>query len=124
MPQVSNHYAAMPSMHFGYALWVCTALAGLLKGGPFQPRSRVGWRCMLAAVGLYPASVLFCIIVSADLACLLWLVCCSVKCRATISKLSSECQSVCRCACIHSLVQDNQTMQRVQNRNPQHVDRR
>ena len=63
--QVSNHYAAMPSMHFGYALWVCTALAGLLKGGPFQPRSRVGWRCMLAAVGLYPASVLFCIIVSA-----------------------------------------------------------
>ena len=62
--QVSNHYAAMPSMHFGYALWVCTALAGLLKGGPFQPRSRAGWRCMLAAVGLYPASVLFCIIVS------------------------------------------------------------
>jgi hypothetical protein len=61
---VSNHYAAMPSMHFGYALWVCTALAGLLKGGPFQPRSRAGWRCMLAAVGLYPASVLFCIIVS------------------------------------------------------------
>jgi hypothetical protein len=57
----------MPSMHFGYALWVCTALAGLLKGGPFQPRSRAGWRCMLAAVGLYPASVLFCIIVRLSL---------------------------------------------------------
>ena len=54
----------MPSMHFGYALWVCAALAGLLQGGPFQPRSWVGWRCVLAAVALYPASVLFCIIVS------------------------------------------------------------
>ncbi len=63
-PQVSNHYAAMPSMHFGYALWVCTALAGLLRGGPFHPRSVAGQRAMLALIGLYPASVLFCIIVS------------------------------------------------------------
>ena len=61
--QVSNHYAAMPSMHFGYALWVCTALAALLRGGPLHPRSLCGQRAVLAIVGLYPASVLFCIVV-------------------------------------------------------------
>jgi hypothetical protein len=25
-PQVSNHYAAMPSMHFGYSLWVAVTV--------------------------------------------------------------------------------------------------
>mmetsp|Transcript_6377 Transcript_6377/g.18355 ORF Transcript_6377/g.18355 Transcript_6377/m.18355 type:complete len:433 (-) Transcript_6377:2475-3773(-) len=63
---VSNHYAAMPSMHFGYALWVCTALVGLLRGGPFHPRAPWAQRVGVALVGLYPASVLFCILVTAN----------------------------------------------------------
>ena len=61
--QVSNHYAAMPSMHFGYAVWVCTALVALLRGGPFHPRSPWTQRAGVAGVALYPAAVLFCILV-------------------------------------------------------------
>ena len=30
--QVSNHYAAMPSMHFGYASWVSLTLLRLARG--------------------------------------------------------------------------------------------
>lgn len=67
MAQVSNHYAAMPSMHFGYAVWVSTAIFGLLQGGPFHPRSPLVRKALLVLVACYPASVLFCILVRPSL---------------------------------------------------------
>ncbi len=34
--QISNHYAAMPSMHFGYSCWVAATVTQLLTAA-MQP---------------------------------------------------------------------------------------
>jgi hypothetical protein len=52
---VSNQYAAMPSMHFGWSTWCALTLAA-----GFQRRL---WKI---AVFLYPAMTLFCILVTAN----------------------------------------------------------
>jgi hypothetical protein len=52
---VSNQYAAMPSLHTAWALWVALALAELIK-----PRSGK------ALVFLYPVATIFCIVVTAN----------------------------------------------------------
>lgn len=66
LEKVSNHYAAMPSMHFGYALWVSIALYGLLQGGRFHSRYFLVRKALVVLVACYPASVLFCILVTAN----------------------------------------------------------
>jgi PAP2 superfamily len=55
MKEVSNQYAAMPSMHIGWATWSALVLVPLL---------RRRWAKVLAA--LYPAITLVCIVVTAN----------------------------------------------------------
>lgn len=55
MSSVSNQYAAMPSMHFGWSTW-CAIAAVLVIGR--------GWRRWLWF--LYPAATLFCIVVTGN----------------------------------------------------------
>jgi hypothetical protein len=55
MQSVSNQYAAMPSLHFGWALWCCLALVPVV-------RSRVAKGLLLA----YPWITLFAIVVTAN----------------------------------------------------------
>ncbi len=52
---VSNQYAAMPSMHFGWSTWCALTLAAGVR--------RRRWKL---AVFLYPALTLFCILVTAN----------------------------------------------------------
>lgn len=52
---VSNQYAAMPSMHFGWSTWCALTLAAGMR--------RRRWK---VAVFLYPALTLFCILVTAN----------------------------------------------------------
>lgn len=74
---LSNHYAAMPSMHFGYALWFCIATVGLLQGPPPRPAAPWPRRSLLGVLALYPPAVLFCIVVSVH-ACTLLILCCLI----------------------------------------------
>jgi hypothetical protein len=53
--EVSNQYAAMPSLHFGWSLWSALVL---------WPMVRRGW--LKALVALYPVATLFAIIVTAN----------------------------------------------------------
>ena len=53
---ISNQYAAMPSLHFGWALWSALVLAPLGEGRPLV-------RALLVA---YPAATLFAIVVTAN----------------------------------------------------------
>ena len=55
MQSISNQYAAMPSMHFGWALWCCLALVPVL-------RSRTARVFLLA----YPWMTLFAIIITGN----------------------------------------------------------
>ena len=55
MQSISNQYAAMPSMHFGWALWCCLALVPVL-------RSRIARALLLA----YPWMTLFAIIITGN----------------------------------------------------------
>ncbi len=52
---ISNQYAAMPSLHIGWATWVALAVGPLLRK-----------RWQRIAVMLYPAATLFCIVVTAN----------------------------------------------------------
>ncbi len=71
MSMVSNQYAAMPSLHFGWSTWCAvTALAVLRSmaarraaeaGVPVGPLSRHTWW-----VFTYPAATLFCILVTGN----------------------------------------------------------
>ena len=55
MASISNQYAAMPSLHIGWSTWCAIALWPLL---------RRRWTKVL--VLLYPATTLFCIVVTAN----------------------------------------------------------
>jgi len=55
MKNVSNQYAAMPSMHIGWSVWCAVALWPLLRR-----------RWQRVVVFLYPLATLFCIIVTAN----------------------------------------------------------
>ena len=55
MHKVSNQYAAMPSLHFAWALWCAVVLVPLAR--------RVGWKLLAAA---YPALTLFAVVVTAN----------------------------------------------------------
>ena len=55
MKNVSNQYAAMPSMHIGWSTWCAVAMWPLLRR-----------RWQRVAVFLYPLATLFCIIVTAN----------------------------------------------------------
>jgi cytochrome bd-type quinol oxidase subunit 2 len=55
MADVSNQYAAMPSMHIGWSTWCAVAMWPLLRR-----------RWQRAVVFLYPLATLFCIIVTAN----------------------------------------------------------
>jgi PAP2 superfamily len=55
MADLSNQYAAMPSMHIGWAMWCAVGVWPLLRR-----------RWQRAAVFLYPLATLFCIIVTAN----------------------------------------------------------
>ncbi len=55
MKNVSNQYAAMPSLHFGWSTW-CAITVVLVIG-----RGRARWLAFL-----YPAATLFCILVTAN----------------------------------------------------------
>jgi len=55
MQRISNQYAAMPSLHFGWSSWCALVL---------YPACRRGWTKALAA--LYPFATLFAIIVTAN----------------------------------------------------------
>lgn len=55
MAKLSNQYAAMPSLHIGWASWCAFAI---------WPLARRRW--VKAAVLLYPAATLFCIVVTAN----------------------------------------------------------
>ena len=55
MAKVSNQYAAMPSLHCGWALWVTFVL---------WPAARKPWARLL--VVLYPLITVFCIVVTAN----------------------------------------------------------
>jgi len=55
MASLSNQYAAMPSLHIGWATWCAVGVWPLLRR-----------RWQRAAVLLYPAATLFCIIVTAN----------------------------------------------------------
>lgn len=55
MKEISNQYAAMPSMHFGWSLWCALVLF---------PGVRRPW--LRAVVALYPAMTLFAIVVTAN----------------------------------------------------------
>ena len=52
---VSNQYAAMPSMHFGWSFWCALTVAAGMQ--------RRRWK---VAVFLYPAITLFCILITAN----------------------------------------------------------
>jgi hypothetical protein len=53
--EISNQYAAMPSLHIGWSTWCALAVWPLLRR-----------RWTKAAVFLYPAATLFCIVVTAN----------------------------------------------------------
>ena len=53
--EISNQYAAMPSLHIGWSTWCALAVWPLLRR-----------RWTKAAVMLYPAATLFCIVVTAN----------------------------------------------------------
>ena len=55
MQDISNQYAAMPSMHIGWSTWCAVAMWPLLRR-----------RWQRAVVFLYPLATLFCIIVTAN----------------------------------------------------------
>ena len=55
MASVSNQYAAMPSLHFGWSTW-CAVTVVLVVG-----RGRLRWLAFL-----YPAATLFCILVTGN----------------------------------------------------------
>lgn len=55
MASISNQYAAMPSLHIGWATWCATALWPLLK----RRRAKL-------AMLTYPAATLFCIVVTGN----------------------------------------------------------
>ncbi len=55
MASISNQYAAMPSLHIGWSTWCALAVWPLLKR-----------RWTKAAVLLYPATTLFCIVVTGN----------------------------------------------------------
>ncbi|MCU1353215.1 MAG: hypothetical protein JWM05_2424 [Acidimicrobiales bacterium] len=55
MSSVSNQYAAMPSMHFGWSTWSAITLLACLR------KNRWRWLVLL-----YPAGTLFCILVTAN----------------------------------------------------------
>lgn len=55
MKEVSNQYAAMPSMHIGWSVWVALALVPLMRR-----------RSSKILVGLYPAVTLLCILLTAN----------------------------------------------------------
>jgi hypothetical protein len=55
MADISNQYAAMPSMHIGWSMWCAVAVWPLLRR-----------RWQRALVFLYPLATLFCIIVTAN----------------------------------------------------------
>ena len=55
MADISNQYAAMPSMHIGWSTWCAVAMWPLLRR-----------RWQRVAVFLYPLATLFCIIVTAN----------------------------------------------------------
>ena len=55
MQSVSNQYAAMPSLHFGWSLWCCLALVPVLTG-----------RAARALLLAYPWVTLFAIVVTAN----------------------------------------------------------
>ena len=55
MQSISNQYAAMPSMHFGWALWCCLALVPVLRS--------LTARMLLLA---YPWLTLFAIIITGN----------------------------------------------------------
>jgi hypothetical protein len=55
MNSISNQYAAMPSLHIGWASWCAFAMWPLLRR-----------RWTKAAVLLYPAATLFCIVVTGN----------------------------------------------------------
>ncbi|MGH9125745.1 MAG: phosphatase PAP2 family protein [Acidimicrobiales bacterium] len=54
---VSNQYAAMPSLHFGWSLWCAASMGDALKGGARR------WRWV---VWLYPALTLVCIVATGN----------------------------------------------------------
>ena len=55
MADISNQYAAMPSMHIGWSTWCAVAMWPLLRR-----------RWQRVVVFLYPLATLFCIIVTAN----------------------------------------------------------
>ena len=55
MASISNQYAAMPSLHIGWSTWCAIAIWPLLSR-----------RWTKAAVLLYPAATLFCIVVTGN----------------------------------------------------------
>lgn len=55
MASISNQYAAMPSLHIGWATWCAIALWPLLRR----------WRAKLAMLA-YPAVTLFCIVITGN----------------------------------------------------------
>lgn len=55
MASVSNQYAAMPSLHFGWSTWCAIALVVVIG------RGRMRWLAFL-----YPAATFFCILVTAN----------------------------------------------------------
>lgn len=55
LQSISNQYAAMPSLHIGWASWCALALI---------PLARRWW--LRAALALYPAATLFCIVVTGN----------------------------------------------------------
>jgi hypothetical protein len=57
---ISNQYAAMPSLHFGWSSWCAITLVIILGGGSVR-RRRLRWLAFL-----YPSATLFCILVTAN----------------------------------------------------------
>ncbi len=55
MATISNQYAAMPSLHFGWSTWCAIAMVVVIGKG------RARWLALL-----YPAATLFCILVTAN----------------------------------------------------------
>jgi hypothetical protein len=52
---ISNQYAAMPSMHIGWSVWALLVVLPLVR-----------WRWLKSVVVLYPMTTLFCILVTAN----------------------------------------------------------
>ena len=57
---ISNQYAAMPSLHFGWSTWCAITLVIILGGGSVW-RRRLRWLAFL-----YPSTTLFCILVTGN----------------------------------------------------------